>query len=65
MHLYMIIHYIVEENIFAVIVCRIILKISGKQKKAEYFRFKNFGIKIKSTFMIYTDFERILVSEGN
>ena len=34
-------------------------------KKGEYIKFKNFGRKIKSPFMIYTDFESILVPEDN
>ena len=42
------------------------LKIFGKQtikmpKKREYVKFKNFERKIKSPFMIYPDFESILV----
>ena len=45
-------------------------KINGKQtikmsKKGEYIQFKNFGRKIKSPFMIYVDFESILVPEDN
>ena len=45
-------------------------KINGKQtikmpKKSECVKFKNFERKIKSTFMIYTDFEIILVPEDN
>ena len=44
--------------------------INGKQtikkpKKTEYIKFKNFGKKIKSPFMIYPDFESILVPEDN
>ena len=34
-------------------------------KKGEYDRFKNFDRKIKSQFMIYADFEIILVPENN
>ena len=46
------------------------LKIKGKQrivmpKKGEYVKFKNFERKIKSPFMIYADFESILVPEDN
>ena len=42
------------------------LKIDGKQtinmpQKGEYIKFKNFGRKIKLTFMIYAAFESILV----
>ena len=42
-------------------------KINGKQtiktpKKRKYIRFKNFGRKIKSPFMIYTDFESIIIA---
>ena len=45
-------------------------EINGKQttkmpKKGEYVKFKNFGRKIKSPFMIYKDFEIILVPEDN
>ena len=79
----MVIHYIVEENIFVVIVYRLSLqkkilkrhiidcvKINSKQtikisKKDEYVKFKNFERKIKSPFMIYADFESILVHEDN
>ena len=43
-------------------------KINGKQtikmaQKVEYIKFKNFGRKIKSSFMIYVDFESILVPD--
>ena len=43
-------------------------KINGKQnikmsKKGKYIKFKNFGRKIKSSIMIYVDFESILVPE--
>ena len=46
------------------------LKINGKEtikmsKKGEYVKFKNFERKLKSLFMIYTDFESILVPEDN
>ena len=34
-------------------------------KKNEYVKLKNFEIKIKPTFMIYADFESILVPEDN
>ena len=34
-------------------------------KKGEYIKFKNFGIIIKSPFMIYVDFASILVPEDN
>ena len=34
-------------------------------KKGEYDKCKNFGRKIKSPFMIYADFESILVPEYN
>ena len=34
-------------------------------KKGEYDKFKNFERKIKSPFMIYADFESILVPEDN
>ena len=34
-------------------------------KKGEYVKFKNFERKIKSAFMIYADFESILVPEDN
>ena len=45
-------------------------KINGKQritmpKKGEYVKFRNYGRKIKSSFMINAEFEIILVSEGN
>ena len=33
--------------------------------KGKYIKFKNFGRKIKSPFMIYADFESILVPEDN
>ena len=34
-------------------------------KKDEYIIFKNFGGKIKSPFVIYADFESILIPEDN
>ena len=34
-------------------------------KKGEYIQFKNFGRKIESPFMIYANFESIIVSEDN
>ena len=34
-------------------------------KKDEYVKFKNYQGKRKSPFMIYADFESILVSEDN
>ena len=34
-------------------------------KKDKYVRFKNYESKIKSLFMIYADFESILVPENN
>ena len=34
-------------------------------KKGEYVRFKNYERKIKSPFIIYADFESILVLENN
>ena len=45
-------------------------KVNGKKtikmpKKGEYVKFKNFERKIKSPFMIYVDFESILVPEDN
>ena len=45
-------------------------KINGKQtitilKKGEYVKLKNYERKINSPFMIYTDFESILMSEDN
>ena len=65
----MIIHYIVEENIFVVIVWNIqniILNIALKlPRKDEYVRLKNYKRKIKLTYMIYADFKSILVPEDN
>ena len=45
-------------------------KINCKQtikmpKKGENIKFKNFGKKIKALFMIYADFQSILVPEDN
>ena len=45
-------------------------KINGKQtikvpKKGKYFNFRSFQRKIKLPFMIYADFESILVPEAN
>ena len=45
-------------------------KINGKQtikmaKKGECIKFKNFERKIKTPFMIYVDFQSILVPEDN
>ena len=45
-------------------------KINGKQtikmpNRGQYIKFKNFGRKVKSPFMIYADFESILVPEDN
>ena len=34
-------------------------------KKGEYIKFKNFERKLKSLFMIYADFESLLVPQGN
>ena len=34
-------------------------------KKSEYCKFKNFERKLKSPFMIYADFESILILEDN
>ena len=77
----MIKHYIVEKNIFVVIICKhseqqknwsFILdfisdcfEINGNRtikmpKKGEYIKFKKFGRKMKSLFIIYADFEIIL-----
>ena len=67
----MIILYITEKNIFVVIVYKLLVqKINGKQriimpKKGEYIKFKNFERLIKSPFIIYADFESILVPENN
>ena len=45
-------------------------KINGKKtikmpKKGEYIKFKDWERKMKSPFMIYADFESILVTEDN
>ena len=71
----MIIHYIAEENIFLVIAYMlslknkyqsVILKLVVKMpKKDEYVKFKNFERKLKSPFMIYADFESMVVHEDN
>ena len=75
----MIIHYIVEENTFAISLHSFIkeeilkrhikdcFKINGKQriimpKKDDYLKIQR---KVKSHFMIYTNFESILVPEDN
>ena len=43
-----------------------ILKLMVKMpKKGEFARFKNYERKIKSSFIIYTDFEGISVQENN
>ena len=34
-------------------------------EKGEYIKFKNFERKLKLPFMIYADFERIIVPEDN
>ena len=34
-------------------------------KKGEFVKFKNYEIKIKSSFIMYADLESILVSENN
>ena len=46
------------------------LKLNGKQtikipKMGEYITFRNFERKKNSPFMIYADFESVLVPEGN
>ena len=72
-HSRIIIHEYIEIFITAEILkCHIkdYFKINGKQtvkmpKKCEYIKLKNFGRKIKSQFMIYADFESILVPEDN
>ena len=78
----MIILYIVEENIFVIIVYKLLVqkilkrhvkdcfKINGKQrvimpKEGEYVKFKNYEIKLKPPFIIFEDFESILVPENN
>ena len=45
-------------------------KINGKQKitipqKSEFVKFENYKRKVKSSFIIYADFESILVPESN
>ena len=59
-------------NTEAILKCNVknCFKIEVKQrikmlKKGEYVRFKNYGRKIKSPFMIYADFESTLVPEDN
>ena len=79
----MMINYIVEENIFVIIVYKLLVqkrylkshvkdcfKINSKHtikipNKGKYVKFKNFERKIKPPFMIYADFESILVTEDN
>ena len=56
----MTIHYIVEENIFVVIIYILYIP-----KKDEYVKFKNPERKLKLPFMIYADFESILGPEDN
>ena len=60
----MIKHYIVEKNIFVVIICKLSSFLGNRTikmpKKGEYIKFKNFGRKMKSLFIIYADFEIIL-----
>ena len=76
-------HYIVQENIFVIIVQSVLeqqkqlachikgcFKTNGKErvklpKKGEYVRVKNYERKVKSLFMLYVDFESILVPEDN
>ena len=76
-------HYMVQENIFVVIVYSVLeqqkqltchikgcFKTNGKErvklpKKGEYVRVKNYERKVKSLFMLYVDFESILVPEDN
>ena len=46
------------------------IKINGKQritipKKGEFVKFKNYERKLKSLFIIYADFESILLPENN
>ena len=75
----MINHYIVKENILSLLFTCFIteeilkrhikdcFKINGK-KRLRYLRnvkFKNFERKIKSPFMIYADFQSILVAGDN
>ena len=40
-------------------------KATKMSKKGEYIKFGNSGRKIKSAFMIYADFESILVPDDN
>ena len=60
--------FIMEENLKRHI--NDCFEINGKQaikmpKKGEYVKFKNFERKIKSVFMIYADFENMLLRESN
>ena len=77
-HLCIIIHYIVGENAFVVVykllvqkkIVKDCFKINVKPmikipEKGEYVRFKNYEGKIKLPFIIYADFESILVPEDN
>ena len=78
----MIVHYIMEKNIFTVFLqafsteemlkrhVKDCFKTDGKQKiimskNGEYVELKYHERKIKSAFMIYTDFESSLVPEDN
>ena len=68
----MIIHYIVKENIFVVIVYNFSVQEKLEchindynDKKGEYVRFKNYEGKIKSPYMIYADLESTLLPEGS
>ena len=73
-------HYIIQENIIVYSVlekqkqlaCHIkgCFKTNGKErvklpKKGKYIRLKNYERKVKSLFMLYVDFESILVPEDN
>ena len=67
-HLFMIIHFSAEEILKHHV--KDCFKINDKQrikmpKKGECVRFKNYKRKIKSPFMIYADFEIILVPGNN
>ena len=78
-HLCIIIHYIVGENASVVIVYKLLVqkkivkdcfKINVKPmikipEKGEYVRFKNYEGKIELPFIIYADFESILLPEDN
>ena len=71
----MVINYIVGENIFVAMVLQAfsaeeILKCQVKHcfkmvKKDKYIRLKNYKRNIKLTFMMYADFESILILEGS